>query len=442
MSAAPGPIQRAAYRVWLAVGAVALIWIAWRLLARPLAVIVPPLVLATVIVYLLAPIVAALERRGLPRWAGALLAYLSGVVVVVGLGAILVPLLTDQLQAFAERLPDLLADLGQDLNRRLAPLGIDVPLGDSNTGTALQSNIEQAVQGGALPSVAGVLGGLSGLALGLLQNLIVFVLGPVIAFYALVALPGLRDWAHRLIPPQHRAEAIEVGSQLHLVVGGFIRGQLLVALFVGIVTSGALAALGLPFWLLVGVTAGLTNVVPLLGPFVAGALGVSIALVSEGVGLAALVLLVMIAVQQLDNHLISPLVMGRNVHVHPLVVLLALVIAGTVYGVVGLLIAVPAVAAGSVLVRHFWETRVPWANTPIAPQAQTGAQTPDQTQSGAPLGDEAGVAPSGGHASGVAPSGGDEAAVAPGAADPAASSARAQEAEPVGDRVPAEPHST
>jgi len=363
MSAPQSQVQRAAYRVWLAVGVFALIWIAWHALARPLAVIVPPLLLATVIVYLLTPIVAGFERRGLPRWAGALLAYLVALLSLLVVAAVLVPLLTEQLHTFADRLPSLLAELGEDLDRRLAPLGIDVPIGDSVDGSALQRNIEQALQGGALPALAGVLGGLSGLALGLLQVVLVFALGPVIAFYVLVALPRLRRFTRALIPPRHRAEASEVASKLHLVVGGFIRGQLLVALFVGLAASLGLAVVGLPFWLVVGVTAGLTNVIPLLGPFVAGVLGVSIALVSEGVTQAALVLLVLLVVQQLDNQLVSPLVMGRNVHVHPLVVLLALVIAGTVYGVIGLLVAVPSVAAGSVLARHFWETRVPWADT-------------------------------------------------------------------------------
>lgn len=412
MSAAPGPVQRAAYRVWLAVGAVALIWVVFRVLARPLAVIVPPLLLATVIVYLLAPIVAECERRGLPRWAGALFAYLSGIAVVALLGVLLVPLLTEQLQSFVDRLPDLLAELGQDLDRRLSPLGIDVPIGDSIDGSALQSNIEQALQGGALPAVAGVLGGLSGLALGILQVAIVFALGPVIGFYVLIALPRLQRWVHRLIPPKHRAEAAEVGSKLHLVVGGFIRGQLLVALFVGLATSIGLAAVGLPFWLLVGVTAGVANMVPLLGPFVAGALGMSIALVSEGVGLAALVVVVMLAVQQLDNQLISPLVMGRNVQVHPLVVLLALVIAGTVYGVLGLLVAVPTVAAGSVLVRHFWETRVPWANIPVAATGRRPAEAGGAAPHAAPADDTA---------AGDAP------------ADPMPDSALAPEPSPAGD---------
>jgi predicted PurR-regulated permease PerM len=365
MSAPTGPVQRAAYRVWLAVGIVVLVWVLWRLLARPLTVVIPPLLLATVIVYLLAPVVAGFERRGMPRWLGTLLSYLVAVLLLSVLGAVLVPLLTQQLETFVERLPDLVAALGDDINRRLAPLGVDVPIGDAVDGAALQSNIEQALQGGALPALGGLLGGLSGLALGLLQVVLVFTLGPVVGFYVLVDLPRLRRWTRSLMPPAHRAEASEVATKLHDVVGGFIRGQLLVALFVGVAASIGLALVGLPFWLLVGVTAGLTNVIPLLGPFVAGVLGVSIALVSDGIGLAALVLLVLLVVQQLDNQLISPLVMGRNVQVHPLVVLLSLVIAGTVYGVLGLLVAVPAVAAGSVLVRHFWETRVPWAATPV-----------------------------------------------------------------------------
>lgn len=366
MTTSPGPVQRAATRVWLAVGIVALVWVAWRVLARPLAVIIPPLLLATVIVYLLAPVVTAFERRGLRRWLAVLVTYLVTLIVLMTVLALLVPMLVTQLQTFSERLPDLLAGFGADLERRLGPLGVEIPVGDTIDVAAVQTNIERALQGGGLAAVAGVLGGLSGLALGLLQTVIVFTLGPVIGFYVLIDLPRLSTWVQALIPPQHRAEAVEVGSKLHVVAGGFIRGQLLVALFVGVATSIGLAVVGLPFWLLVGVLAGVTNIVPLLGPFVAGVLGVSIALVSEGIGLAALVLLVLVVVQQLDNQVVSPLVMGRNVRLHPLVVLLALVIAGTVYGVLGLLIAVPSVAAVSVLARHYWETRVPWATIPPA----------------------------------------------------------------------------
>ena len=312
----------------------------------------------------MAPAVARLEERGTPRWLATLLTYLVALLTLCVVVAVLMPMVNEQLRTFAESLPQLVTQLGDDLNRRLAPLNIHVPVGEAIDGNALSSNIERALEGGGLSAVAGVIGGLSGFALGLLQVVIVFTLGPVIAFYLLVDLPRLGRWVRSLIPPQHRDEAVEVALKLHLVVGGFIRGQLLVALFVGVATSIGLAVVGLPFWLLLGVTAGLANLVPLLGPLVAGALGVSIALVTDGVGLALLVLVVMVVVQQLDNQVVSPLVMGRNVQVHPLVVLLALAVAGAVYGILGLLMAVPAVAAGNVLATHFWQTRVPWAGEP------------------------------------------------------------------------------
>jgi predicted PurR-regulated permease PerM len=93
MNAAPGRVQRAAYRVWLAVGALLLAWIAWRVLARPVAVVLPPLLLTTVIVYLLAPIVGLLEERGIPRWLGTLLAYLGGLLTLSVVIAVLVPMI-------------------------------------------------------------------------------------------------------------------------------------------------------------------------------------------------------------------------------------------------------------------------------------------------------------------------------------------------------------
>jgi predicted PurR-regulated permease PerM len=340
-----------------------LAWVAWQVLARPVAVVLPPLLVTTGIVYLLAPIVRDLEVRGLPRWLGTLVAYIGVGLTLAVVISVLVPMINEQLNTFAERLPDLVNKLADGLNQRLARVGIHVPIGEAIDGDALAGNIERAVEGGALATAAGVIGGLSGLALGVIQIVVVLLIGPVIAFYALVDLPRLGHLVRHLIPPQHRDEAIEVGRKLHIVVGGFIRGQLLVALFVGVATSIGLAIVGLPFWLLIGLTAGVTNLIPLLGPIVAGALGVSIALVSDGIGLALLVLVVMVVVQQIDNHVISPLVMSRNVQVHPLAVLLALLVAGAVYGVLGLLMAVPALAAANVLATHFWQTRVPWAKT-------------------------------------------------------------------------------
>jgi predicted PurR-regulated permease PerM len=205
------------------------------------------------------------------------------------------------------------------------------------------------------------LAALTGLARGAFALFFGLTVGPVIAFYLLVDLSNFTAMVRRLVPPRHRAEVEHVGGELAKVVGGFVRGQLLIALFVGAATSTALGLVGLRFWLVIGVIAGFANLVPLLGPFVAGVLGVTVALVTDGLGLAVLVMVLMTGVQQLESSVLSPLIMGRTVRIHPLAVLFGVLIAAALWGVLGMLLVVPAVAAAKVLASHVWRTRVPWA---------------------------------------------------------------------------------
>ena len=358
-------LQRASTAVWLAVGVlVLLVGLAW-LLAEPLGVLVPPLLLAMLIVYLLNPLVVWLERRGTPRWAGVGIAYLTMALSIGVLVAVLSPLLAEQLRNFAKDLPELGNRLVTGVNDVLARIGTDLRISESLSGGRISEEVEAFVSDAQnREAILALLGGISGVAMGLVHVLVIFIAGPFIAFYTLVDLPRLSRWARDAVPPRHRDEADVLAHKLGVVVGGYVRGQLLVATFVGVATSLGLWAIGLRFWLIVGILAGVTNLVPLIGPFVGGLVGVTIALVTEGPALALLVVLVVTVVQQLDGHVVSPLVVGRNVQLHPIMVLLALLVAGTLYGIFGMLIAIPLVAALNVLAAHLWRTRVPWARTP------------------------------------------------------------------------------
>lgn len=362
-------LRRRALRVWLAVGLVVLTWVAWQVFGPVLAVVVPPILVAVVIVYLLNPMVSGLADRGLHRFLGTACAYLSVVAVVALATSIGFPLLSEQATSIWEQAPEsvdvLVTDTEQWLNARGLDLQLDSPLSSENL-PAFDSIVNNEEGRSA---IAAIVGGLSGLATGLLRLLLVVLLGPVIAFYMLVDLPRLRAWTMRHLPPRNRLEASLLGRELSGVIGGYLRGQLLVALFVGTAVSFGMWLIDLPYWLVVGIVAGLTNLVPLLGPFVAGVLGGVIALTNGGIGYALLVIAVLTVVQQLDNHLISPLVMGQTVQLHPLAVLIALLAGGTLYGFVGLLLAVPLVAAIRVVANHVWNTRVPWADDPTSPEA-------------------------------------------------------------------------
>ena len=185
---------------------------------------------------------------------------------------------------------------------------------------------------------------------------------------AALAAPHLRRVAESLVPPSVHDEVFVVAHRLNRAIGGFFRGQLVVAAIVGVLCSIGLGVIGLKFWFLIGMIAGLFNVIPLIGPWVGGIPGVTIALTTGSPLQALLVVVVMVGVQQIDNHFITPQVMQRTVHLHPAVVILALVAGGSLAGFFGLLLAVPVTAVLKILISHVWRTYVlgepvePWVD--------------------------------------------------------------------------------
>ncbi|MDF1597882.1 MAG: AI-2E family transporter [Acidimicrobiia bacterium] len=141
-------------------------------------------------------------------------------------------------------------------------------------------------------------------------------------------------------------------------LGGFVRGQLLVALIVGVLTSFALWIIGLPLWLIVGAITGLLNLVPFVGPTSGGILAVAVSLALGDWRMAFWAAVAMIIVQQIDNHFISPIILRATVKLHPALIILALLVGGSVAGLIGVLVAVPTVALIKIIVAHLWRTRV------------------------------------------------------------------------------------
>ena len=161
-----------------------------------------------------------------------------------------------------------------------------------------------------------------------------------------------------LIPERYQMEAIRLGSNLGKAFGGFVRGQLLVAIVVGSMVSIGLYFLGMDLWLIMGLLAGLTNLIPFVGPWISGSLTVLVALVLGDVALAAGVVVLFLAVQQLENHIVSPLILRATVHLDPVLIISALLVGGSIGGFVGLVLAVPVTAVSKIFIAHFWRTRV------------------------------------------------------------------------------------
>ncbi|OKH64813.1 AI-2E family transporter [Mycolicibacterium goodii] len=317
------------WRLLLIGGAiVALLW-----LIKRLEILFVPVALATMVAALLLPAVDFMDRRGAPRGSAVALVLLGGIAVVGGI-------LTFVVSQFIEGAPDLVEQMTRSIDGVRNWL-IDGPLHLSkeqidqagNTAIeALQRNQEK-VTTGAL-STAGTLTEL--------------VTGALLTLFTLIfLLQGGRNifaFVTKAFPENVRERVRDAGrAGFHSLIG-YVRATFLVALVDAIGIGTGLAIMGIPLALPLASLVFLGAFVPLVGAVVAGFLAVVVALLAKGFIYALITLGLIIAVQQLEGHVLQPLVMGRAVSIHPLAVVLAIAGGGVLAGIVGALLAVPAVA--------------------------------------------------------------------------------------------------
>jgi predicted PurR-regulated permease PerM len=358
---------------WSVIGVLILVYVLYRFVLFPIRVVFAPLVVALIVIYLLNPVVTTLQARGLGRIWAALLTYVVFLSAVGVALAYLIPVITHQVQGFVRGIPGLLMSAENGLTRAFTRLGLHVnardflePL-DPRSGKAFN-----------------YLGRITSFTSGAVRAAFVLVLGPLIAFYLLVDLPKIRRGAEALVPASRRDEVRDVAFRIGGTLGGFFRGQLLVALTVGLASMLGFWFVGLPFFALIGAVTGLFALVPLIGPVLAAVPALFVAATADatrrgvlhlrgGWKLSVGVVVVLVLVQQLDTRLLSPRFVKPAVRLHPVSVLLSLLVGGTLLGLWGMLLAVPVAAVIKVLVLHVWDTRSQWPPVPAEPAPETTA---------------------------------------------------------------------
>lgn len=336
-------------------------------------VVFPPLVLAGIIVFLFNPIVSRLHRRGIPRVLGTFITYLGFVAVVTGIGFALSPLIGNQFDQLSTRLPQVRKDIEEKINEYHNRSYKD----DWFIKIPTVKQIEDQAGGSNKPDLAAQVTTLRRVGSRVFRTGLIVVLGPIVAFYLLVDLPDIRRSIEGLVPEASKPRVLFLAHRLNQIIGGFFRGQLAVAFIVGVMVSAGLAAIRLPLWLVVGMVAGLFNIIPLIGPYIGAVPGIIIALATKDLKAAVAVAIVMVVAQQIDNHFITPTVMRRAVHLHPAAVVLSLLVFGTLGGFFGLLLAVPLTASLKVLGGHLWRryvmgVSIPGLDEPTRPPDDTG----------------------------------------------------------------------
>lgn len=295
--------------------------------------------------YLLDPLVNRLESRGMGRTAATLVIFAGLLLAVAALLFFFLPMAAEEVRAMQDReaLEDaglVIENLERDIEARLAFL----QLGEVNLiGTARAWIAEQFSHAAEyVPSIVSLLGEL--------------LLLPFITFFLLKDGRLLKKGFINIIPNRYFEFTLNVLYKMDVQLGNYLRGQLIIACVVSLLSIGALYALGVDYFFLIGVFAGLANLIPYLGPVVGATAAAAVSVLSTGT--FDKVLLIVIAftlIQVIDDAVVQPLVLARNVELHPLLILLTLIIAGQFFGIVGLLLAVPAAAILKVFVRETYE---------------------------------------------------------------------------------------
>lgn len=326
---------------WLAVAVVTAVTV------YLLSAVLLPFVAGALVAYFFAPVVAWLERRGVPRWAGtlaALLLFLAGLVLILML---VIPALTAQVEALIGHMPMLI----DSLQKRF---GDWIPLLERQLNGNLDSIKSGA--GGAAGDIASFmlkfLGGVLARGVAVINALSLLFITPIVAFYLLRDWPRIihtvDGWLPRPIAPTVR----ELVAEMDRLVAAFVRGVGMVCLSLAVFYAVGLSLAGLEFGLAVGIFAGLASFIPMFGAMISAALALALALGQFATWTPIFLMLVVFAVGQvLEGQILTPQFVGHRVGLHPVWIIFALMAGGALFGFVGILLAVPAAAAIGVLTR-------------------------------------------------------------------------------------------
>lgn len=270
-------------------------------------------------------IVNFLEKRGLPRTLGVVLTFLFAAILFIAIFSVIIPVL--------------IVDINTILNTTLRELGRNpfwgqiIELKAAETANVWFTRISEALwNGGAAPwsVVSGIFGGL----------LLAFSVA-VISFYLSLSRDGVERFIRAVFPAAYEETALKIYERSRRRIGMWFRSQIILSLLVGFMVFIVLSILGVKYAVLLGLLAAVFELVPYIGPILAGSASVLTALLSSPLT-AFYTLIAFVVIQQIENHVLVPLIVGRGVGMHPVIVIVSLLIGAQVGGFLGILVAVPA----------------------------------------------------------------------------------------------------
>lgn len=301
-----------------------------------------PILIAGFLYYLLNPLVNLLMKMGVKRLLAIALIFILLIGMIVSIFMSVIPNLVEQLVSLAKNIPGFISNM-QDWLQQAADNATRFPLFKELDVDKYISNLDVSAGSIIQQSLTGVTNGLGSLIGKITTVVLLLVTVPFILFYMLKDGEKLVPNIERLFPEKQRDNIKGLLQQLNKTLSDYISGQAIECLFVGTFTFLGYLLIGVDYAFLFGVIAGLTNLIPYLGPY----LGLAPALIYtffDSPTKALLCILIVLIVQQVDGNVIYPNVIGKSLNIHPLTIILILLVAGNLSGILGVFLGVPVYA--------------------------------------------------------------------------------------------------
>jgi predicted PurR-regulated permease PerM len=283
------------------------------------------------------PAVDWLERRINRRGAAAAIVFFAALVAIVGIAYLFIPTLINQVNDFAGKVPDYLHDLTKGRGR----------LGFLQEKYHLVDKARKALREGGASKLFGVSGAALAVAKGVVNAVLATVTIAFMTFFMLLEGPAWVESFLRQLPDEPRQRWRKVGHEIYRTVGGYVTGNLLISVVAGSLTTIVLLIMGVPFAVALGLIVAILDLIPLAGATIAAIIVGGVAFL-HSIPAGIVVVVFFIVYQQIENHVLQPVVYGRTVQLSPLIILISVLIGAELAGVLGALAAIPV--AGSLQV--------------------------------------------------------------------------------------------
>lgn len=302
------------------------------------------LFISILIVSALEPAVDWMQRKKIPRAAGVLLIYI-GIFFIIGLlFFFIIPPLAGQVSDFFSQFGERLQAIAQYSR------GLETYFQNQNIHISISQMIEET--GNQILSFSP---GIFSLSVGIFGGVISFIIVLAMAFYMLMREDGIRHFIVSITPSKHKEYVEDLAARINITIGKWMQGQLMLMAIIFVLDLAVLTFLGIPYALALAFFAGIMEVVPYVGPIISAIPAIVLGFVISPVK-GILVIALYVAIQQTENHIITPQVMKKALGLHPITIILAILVGIKLGGVLGAILGVPIAAAASVFIKDLIDT--------------------------------------------------------------------------------------